>query len=142
MSKLTPGGFHLPPCQVHLLMTQPLIRGRTSWASFPGGFSRAELGEEGWGSKQLCLSATLLSQQTPRARRCATGVAGHLTGEASGRPQGRQSLVTENNRQGPPATATRRRGLASRVQQYPSHSSPSPERSIVCVGRDNAEPLS
>lgn len=72
MSKLTPGGFHLPPCQVHLLMTQPLIRGRTSWASFPGGFSRAELGEEGWGSKQLCLSATLLSQQTPAARRCAT----------------------------------------------------------------------
>lgn len=54
------------------------------------------------------------------------GVAGHLTGEASGRPQGRQSLVTENNRQGPPATATRRRGLASRVQQYPSPSATHP----------------
>lgn len=71
VSKLTPGGSHLPPWQVHLLMAQPLIRGHTSWASFSGGFSGGELGEEGWGRKQLCLSPTLLSQQMLRARHYA-----------------------------------------------------------------------
>lgn len=76
MSKLTPGGSHLPPCHVHLLMIQPLIRRHTSWASSPGGFSRAELGEEGWGSKQLSSSAVSTEADSQALH---PGVAGYLT---------------------------------------------------------------
>lgn len=76
VSKLTPGGSHLPPCQVHLLMIQPFIRRHTSWAGFPGGFSRAELGEEGWGRKQLSSSAVSTEPESQALRSAAVG---HLT---------------------------------------------------------------
>lgn len=76
VSKLTPGGSHLPPSQVHLLMIQPFIRRHTSQASFPGGFSRAELGEEGWGRKQPSLSAV---STDAHSQALYPGVLGYLT---------------------------------------------------------------